>query len=80
MAARSPGAIRSSPPVGLDETEVWNGGYCPAAQTSPVLRSVLMNFSCEAAGTNRRTWSLTQTDVVLCSLPIVFFLSIVSFV
>lgn len=39
-----------------------------------------MNLSCNAAASIRRSWSLTQTDVVLCSLPIVFFLSIVSFV
>jgi hypothetical protein len=39
-----------------------------------------MNLSCNARGAIRRSWSLTQTDVVLCSLPIVFFLSIVSFV
>jgi hypothetical protein len=80
LVARSPGAIRSSPPTGLAVTEVWNGRRSPAARISPVLRSVLMNLSWNAAGSIRRSWSLTQTDVVLCSLPIVFFLSIVSFV
>lgn len=39
-----------------------------------------MNLSCDAGRTIRRGWSLTQTDVLFCSLPIVFFLSIVSFV
>lgn len=39
-----------------------------------------MNLSCDANAATRKGWSLTQTDVLLCSLPIVFFLSIVSFV
>ena len=39
-----------------------------------------MNLSCDARRIIRRGWSLTQTDVLFCSLPIVFFLSIVSFV
>jgi hypothetical protein len=33
-----------------------------------------------AAGLSRRSWSLTQADVLFCALPIVLFLSIVSFV
>jgi hypothetical protein len=39
-----------------------------------------MHLSCDAGGAVRQGWSLTQTDVLFCSLPIVFFLSIVSFV
>jgi hypothetical protein len=31
-----------------------------------------------SAGNARRGWLLTQTDVLLCALPIVLFLSIVS--
>lgn len=37
-----------------------------------------MNVSMGSAGNFRRGWSLTQVDVLLCALPIVLFLSIVS--
>lgn len=37
-----------------------------------------MNVSMGPAGSARRGWSLTQVDVLLCALPIVLFLSIVS--
>jgi hypothetical protein len=39
-----------------------------------------MNPSSEAGRLFRRTWALTQADLVFCAMPIVFFLSIVSFV
>jgi hypothetical protein len=39
-----------------------------------------MHLHSPAPGLSRRGWSLTQADVLLCALPIVFFLSIVSFV
>lgn len=37
-----------------------------------------MNITTGSAGNFRRGWSLTQADVLLCALPIVLFLSIVS--
>jgi len=39
-----------------------------------------MKSSCDAGRLTRRGWALTQVDVLLCAIPIVFFLSIVSFV
>lgn len=39
-----------------------------------------MNLSCDSGRRMRWGWSLTQIDVLFCSLPMVFFLSIVSFV
>lgn len=39
-----------------------------------------MHLNSPAAGLSRRGWSLTQADVLLCALPIVLFLSIVSLV
>jgi hypothetical protein len=42
--------------------------------------SALMNLNSCSAGQARRGWSLTQADVLLCALPIVLFLSIVSLV
>jgi len=39
-----------------------------------------MHASSSAGGLGRRGWSLTQADVLFCALPIVLFLSIVSFV
>ncbi len=39
-----------------------------------------MNPKSCSVGHARRGWSLTQADVLLCALPIVLFLSIVSLV
>lgn len=39
-----------------------------------------MNPATEAGRCFRKSWSLTQIDVLFCAMPIVFFLSIVSFV
>jgi hypothetical protein len=43
-------------------------------------RSVLMNVSPTAGEVLRRGWSLTQADILLCALPILLFVSIVSLV
>lgn len=37
-----------------------------------------MNPSSQVAQAARRNWALTQADVLLCAMPIVLFLSIVS--
>ncbi len=39
-----------------------------------------MNVRSSSVGLIRRGWSLTQADVLLCALPIVLFLSVVSLV
>lgn len=67
--------------MGLVEIDMVTRGGAALPGWLPVAwRSWLMNLSCDAGRTIRRGWSLTQTDVLFCSLPIVFFLSIVSFV
>ena len=38
-----------------------------------------MHANLPAGGLSRRGWSLTQVDILFCALPIVLFLSIVSF-
>jgi hypothetical protein len=38
-----------------------------------------MHANPSAGGLSRRGWSLTQADILFCALPIVLFLSIVSF-
>lgn len=45
-----------------------------------VCRRELMKPSCNAGHLSRRKWALTQADILFCAMPIVFFLSIVSFV
>jgi len=44
--------------------------------TQGTQRSWLMILSHESA---KRGWSLTHTDLLLCAMPISFFLSVVSF-
>jgi hypothetical protein len=39
-----------------------------------------MNPSSVSGHLTRRNWALTQKDLLFCAMPIVFFLSIVSFV
>lgn len=71
-------------PASVASTETLEVGLfrlrLPLREAERGARSVLMRAQACPAGVLRRGWSLTQADVVFCALPIVLFLSIVSFV